>query len=809
MMKMGKLPTIAAVIAMAAVSSTALRAQETTTAEEKAKGGVEEIVVTARKRAESLQDAPLTVQAVSKERIEKFDVTSLERIQQITPNLYVGRVSNGSGAQISMRGIGASSATSIGIEQSVATVINGAYYGQGRVLNEGMFDLGQIEILKGPQSLFFGKNATAGVLSITSAKPTEEWANEIKASYEFETEQTRLEGILSGPLSDTVGVRLAVRDSQMDGGWYSNAASQKTFTYNDAALTPFAGVTEVVPGDNRDVPQEDETLARLTFAIEASDDLSITLTGQITEVEVLNSAYNHIPFNCDGGVSAWGVPCGDNFTVRHNRLPASLAANLPYAKGNDLYNDYESWSINAEFEYRMGDYTLNGITNIQENTNDWALPGDFANADNAIYATEHATWEAWSQELRLSSNFDTPINFMIGALWQETERQFNQWVTFGFASYNPAAAAADQYVTYWKDSNTEGETFAPFFEIRYDASETVEITVGGRYTEEDKSSYFTQPYVHPLGIAVLNWAAGGVSGDQSFEEFSPEATISWDASDDVTLYAAYKTGYKSGGFSNGAVYAGVSQAQDFMFEPETAEGIELGMKSTLLDNQLRFNATVYSYEYKDLQLDYFDSAAIVFLTINAGKATSEGVEFDMEYAPYAIPELRMRANIGYNDATYDEFISPCWDGQTAATGCSALLPGYVGKPGQNISGYKTGMAPEWTGSIGLSYDTELSNGMGIGFGGDMLYSDKYNASAMGSPFGWRDSYTLFNAMAYIEAADESWQWKLLGKNLSEEMVISGMLEGANSGAVAGRAHADSIGYGGPGRTIELQFAYRF
>ncbi len=137
-MKMGRLPTIAAMIAMTAVSSTALLAQETTTEEEKAKGGVEEIVVTARKRAESLQDAPLTVQAVSKERIEKFDVTSLERIQQITPNLYVGRVSNGSGAQISMRGIGASSATSIGIEQSVATVINGAYYGQGRVLNEGI-----------------------------------------------------------------------------------------------------------------------------------------------------------------------------------------------------------------------------------------------------------------------------------------------------------------------------------------------------------------------------------------------------------------------------------------------------------------------------------------------------------------------------------------------------------------------------------------------------------------------------------------------------------------------------------------------
>ncbi len=127
-------------------------------------GGPEEIVVTARKRQESLQDAPLSVSAISQERIEKMDVTSLEKIAALTPQFFVGRSSNGSGAQMTLRGIGSSS-TSIGIEQSVAVIMDGVYYGQGRVLNEGMFDLAQIEILKGPQSLFFGKNATAGAIN--------------------------------------------------------------------------------------------------------------------------------------------------------------------------------------------------------------------------------------------------------------------------------------------------------------------------------------------------------------------------------------------------------------------------------------------------------------------------------------------------------------------------------------------------------------------------------------------------------------------------------------------------------------------
>src|SRR5690606_23513239 len=133
-----------------------------------AQGGIQDIVVTARKRQESVQDVPVAVTAISPVVIQQQDLTSIEKIAARTPSFTVGRASNGSGAQLTMRGIGSSS-TSIGIEQSVAVIVDGVYYGQGRIINEGFFDMERAEILKGPQALFFGKNATAGVISLTTA----------------------------------------------------------------------------------------------------------------------------------------------------------------------------------------------------------------------------------------------------------------------------------------------------------------------------------------------------------------------------------------------------------------------------------------------------------------------------------------------------------------------------------------------------------------------------------------------------------------------------------------------------------------
>jgi iron complex outermembrane recepter protein len=778
--------------------------------ENAARGGLEEVLVTARKREETLQDAPVAVSAISQERIEKFDVTSLERIAALSPQFFVGRSSNGSGAQMTLRGIGSSS-TSIGIEQSVAVVLDGVYYGQGRVLNEGMFDLAQIELLKGPQALFFGKNATAGVVSITSAKPTDEFEAIVRAGYEFEAEQYRLEGIVSGPLSDTVKARFSIRHSEMDGGYFSNQSKEQPYTTFDVA--DGSSTTYTSPADNRDAPGEEETLARLTVAVDPNDELAMIFTASTTKSEVDNSSWNYTAFNCPGGVGGINpdLKCGDNFVITQNRMPSVLANSLPYARSNgDLFNEYESYSLTANVEYSFERFTITSLTNFQDNQNTFGLSGDFQSIPTATFATEKNTWEAFSEELRLTSEFDGALNFMLGILYQKTERKFDQYVSLSGLMDSSVSDPSLVYVGSQKKSFTDGETISPFFQVNYEFTDRVELSVGARYTEETKDSEFVHPY-NNSGLGGI-WRTNEIArGDQSFEELSPEATLSWQVLDDALAYISYKTAYKSGGFSNSGIYSadfmGGSES-DFLFEPETAAGFEAGLKSTLLDNQLRLNLAVYNFEYDDLQVDFFNSPTFAFITLNAGTAKTKGIEVDAEFAPMSVPGLSVRGSLAYNNAEYANFIAPCWAGQTAAQGCTSTVPGTNGTPGQDISGESTAMAPELSASFGVSYSNYLQNGWEYGIAIDGIYSDEYNASGFANPHAMRDSYTTLNTSISLAGEGRKWEVQLLGKNLTDEHIVSGVVDGPSTPA-AGGEYADQMGFTSLPRTLAVQLTYRF
>ncbi|MFA7555799.1 MAG: TonB-dependent receptor [Spongiibacteraceae bacterium] len=793
-----------------AIGSTLFVPQLTYAQDNTARGGLEEVVITARKREETLQDAPVAVSAISQERIEKFDVTSLERIAALSPQFFVGRSSNGSGAQMTLRGIGSNS-TSIGIEQSVAVVLDGVYYGSGRVLNEGMFDLAQIELLKGPQSLFFGKNATAGVISITSAKPTDELEVILRAGYEFEAEQTRLEGIVSGPLSDTVKARLSVRHSDMDGGYFQNQSKQQPYNITDVATGN--SFTTVAPADNRDAPGEVETLARLTIAVDPSDELSMTLSASMTQAEVQNSSWNYTAFNCPGGVGGVNpdLKCGDNFVITQNRMPSIIAKSLPYARSNgDLFNEYESYSLTANIEYSFENYTLTSVTNYQDNQNTFGLSGDFQSFPTPTFATERNTWNAFSEELRLASMFNGPFNYMVGILYQKTERKFDQYVTAGGLMDSGVQNSQLTHVGSQKKSFTDGETISPFFQVTYEFTDRLELSMGARYSDETKDSEFVHPY-NNAGLGGI-WRTNEVArGDQSFTEWSPEATLSWQMRDDILVYIAYKTAYKSGGFSNSGIYSadfmGGSES-DFLFEPETASGFELGLKSTLLDNQLRLNVAVYDFEYEDLQVDFFNSPTFAFITLNAGSAKTQGIELDAEFAPMAVPGLSVRGSLSYNDAEYDDFVAPCWAGQTVSQGCNTTVPGTNGTPGQDLSGKSTAMAPEITASFGVSYSNYLQNGWEYGIALDGIYSDEYNSSGFSNPNAMRDSYTTLNASISLAGDGRMWELQLLGKNLTDEHIVSGVVDGPST-PLAGGEYADQMGFTSLPRTLALQLTYRF
>lgn len=797
-------------------------AQDTGTAETApAAGGLGEIVVTARKRAETAQDVPVAVTAFSEELILQRDITSVEKIAAIAPNFNVGRASNGSGAQLTLRGIGSSS-TSIGIEQSVAVVVDGAYYGQGRVINEGFFDLQRVEVLKGPQALFFGKNATAGVLSFTTNDPGPEREFITRAGYEFNAQQWRVEGIASLPLGDNAGVRLAMRYSKMEGGLYENIQTDRTYTTLDVVDLGAGGdgnpIVSTATPVTSDQPGEEEFLSRLTFKVEPTDRLTINLKGSYNYNRTANSSWNYVPFACgqaNGLSQLTGLPCEADFITRQNNLPTDIAANFPLAPADGRpFNRYESVAVNGAIDWQADNFVISSVTNYQWNNNRFLCVCDFQTGDDAgTWATEDTSWEAFSQELRLRSEFDGQFNFMLGALYQSTKRQFDQFVMFA-GLRNSAASPGNEYLATTKNSFTEGETFSLFGQVTFAITPELELAAGGRYTDETKDSFFTQPYNNP-GLTFIfreqSAPLGEVVANQSFEDFAPEVTLSYKPNDDLLLFGAYKTGYKSGGFSNGGINSAFSPDPlgDLTFDPETVEGFEAGIKSTLASNQLRLNLTLFTYDYSDLQVDFFNSPIFAFQTLTAD-ARTRGVEVDFEYAPYAVAGLNLRGSLNYTDAEYTDFPqAPCYAGQTIAEGCT-LVGGLSAR--QDLTGARLSVAPEWTGTLGAAYDVPLGNSLDFGINADARYSSSYLASGFGNPLSDQDSYVTLDAGIRIGANDGNWQVAVIGKNLTNRFFVTGVVDGPSTGTGTGTAtglRADQLGFGNMPRTVTVELTKRF
>ena len=337
----------------------------------------------------------------------------------------------------------------------------------------------------------------------------------------------------------------------------------------------------------------------------------------------------------------------------------------------------------------------------------------------------------------------------------------------------------------------------------------LEATGGVRYIHETKDSYFLQPYVAP-SLAALFIPNDRLKADQTFDNWSPEITLTWKPNSDITVYGAYKTAYKSGGFSNSTTYVRATRVQDVAFGPEKASGFEGGIKTFLMDRQLRLDLSLYTYKYTDLQVDYFNSATFAYISTNAGSARTKGIELEAEFAPHAVEGLTLRGSINYNKARYIDFIAPCYSGETIQEGCTLLSP--QGARMQDISGAPTAVAPKWTGSFGVSYDTPISNTLTFGLSADGRYSSSYLASAFNNPYSRQSSYVSLDASARVTTQDNRWQLALIGKNLTNRFIATGVVDGPSTGSGTGTANgvfADQVGYISMPRTVQVQLTWRY
>lgn len=801
----------------------------------------EEIIVTARSVEESVRDIPVAITAVGEERLNLFALESMTDLEAITPQLSVFRAGNGNGASIQIRGVG-STTTSIGIEQSVAVILDGVYFPQGRAINEGLFDVSQVAVLKGPQALYFGKNATAGVVSIQTNNPGDEFEASLRVNNEFESDDLTLEGMISIPINEMIGVRLAVQTSEMSDGWIENNALPEANAYQTTDAATFAQETYNNPRAASDWPQEETTFARLTVAGDLSERFSYNLKGSYAKFEQGTPSGGLELFDCRAlaGIAhqvAAVVPqppgrqtplvepialptadCRPDGKRGWNNVPPDIARTnrLLSQFGGDDGDLYESWAVTGNFDWAFENFDLNIILNYHDQDAEWVGDQD-ATGVTSIFAGERNTFDNLSAEFRLVTRLDQPVNFVLGGYLQETERYFNQVVNFAGAR-NTAADPNDEFTAYDKISETDGDTQSLYAEIIWDITERWQLTAGARYIDENKESYFIQPYVNPFftGLFTLYDPADPSTravADQNFDDIIPEVTLRFEPTDNLTLYVAYKEGFKSGGFSNSAILSNLSPPGffDFTFDTEEVKGGEIGAKASLLDGAMQASLEVFYYDFSDLQVDFFNSAQFAYVTDNAGGSETKGAELQIDWFT-PIDGLSVSGSLAYLKSTFTDFESFCTTGQTAAQGCILPPPPAVETDArQNLDGNTRPNAPEWSGFVALNYETPITDGIVFGATANIQFRSKLGLLSTDAT-ATQSAYETYDANIRIAAADGKWQAALIGKNLTDEYAFRSAGNTPGTGGNTGTAEgfpSDLQGVAIRPRQVELELTYRF
>jgi outer membrane receptor protein involved in Fe transport len=511
-----------------------------------------------------------------------------------------------------------------------------------------------------------------------------------------------------------------------------------------------------------------------------------------------------------------GVPdldgeCKVDFRQSRGMAPPELGANMPelLKKGGESYGDYKSLAISFKAEYDLEDINISSVTGYHALRSKLFDNYDFSNASQ-VFAHEDTKFKAFSQEIRALSSFDFPVNFMIGAFYQDANLTFRN--TSRIAAL-PADTATGRYFSWDRTSTQDGRTWSVFGEAIWQIVDSLELSGGVRYTKERKVSHLQNSYVHALLNAVFS--RDPFDSTIANDNLSPQVTLSWHATDELMLYGAYKQGFKSGGFSHStaprrSALPLADQVKALEFGPEKVKGFELGAKGAFLADTLRANLVFYRYEYSDLQVNIFDSSIAAFRVANAAAARTTGVELDVDWA--ATDELTLRGAVAYNDASYTDYIGGCWAGQTPLQGCNLQPNGLGVFQTQDLSGTQLQLAPEWEITAGFTYSLPVANGMVLDWNVDGRYSSSYPLYPQQRPDARQDGYFTIDAGLTLRSDDDRWAVSFIGRNLSNEVVLLSAVDSPLTGSGTGTPNgkwADLAGTTQRGRSLMFQVTYRF
>jgi iron complex outermembrane receptor protein len=790
------------------VLSTALaaRAEEVPAGE----GGLEIVTVSARRQTERLIDVPVAASVLGAQDIEKYALTDLTQIESVAPGLNIVREPGGfPGAAISIRGIQNFGTGDAGLEQPVSVIVDGIPISRGYIVDAGFFDLADIQVLKGPQALFFGKDSPAGVVALESVtpKPGEPRTGYLKANYGFIERDPVIEGAISLPVGDTLAVRLALRGEDMQGGYMKNGA------------VPLAANPSgyLVPGPNYDrYPQTKQAIGRFSAVWAPSDAFDVTL-------KYLQSYYHDdgangptVLTNCDNGqhpffnnlltgafIQDTNATCGNRRTTYSGSQPPIILNGFPNApKDGKYYTRVQQQLTSLIAAYRLPKLEITSNTGFYH-----VKASEFDTYDMDVFAEvpvfQAETTSLVTEELRAVTRFDSSLNFTFGGFFENERRSYLQDGRIFTLGPYPVPGPFFGITSDWiNDDHNYAQDYSFFGQARWHIVPQLELAAGGRWTKARKHSTLGQPfqyidlfYPDPATQDPNFTPSGNVYRlHTTYNNFSPEVTLTWHPSTNMTVYAAYKTGFLAGGVENSAIipnYTQLPQSQitaNLTYAPETDKGEEVGIKVNGLGGRFSGDLTLYHYIYDNLQIATYHVATTSFTIGNAASSVNQGVDLNAAYR--ANDQLTLRTFIGYVDNKFRDYPNaPCYSGQICPNGT------------QDLSGTAFS-APRWEGHFGFNYEAGLTGQLRFALSAD-------SASFSRTPLINRQpgtataAHTLLNASIRVFQADGPWEIALMGTNLTDEFYASNIF-----GKPLGK-NQDIIAVANPGREIRLQGQYRF
>ena len=730
-MKIGSRQTVLSAAVLAALTALpAAQAQD---------GGLEEIVVTARKQTESLQDVGFAVSAMSQTEIERTFARDLTDLASISPNLIIDDTGQGPGgvAAIFIRGIGVADVEK-NFDPAVGVVVDGMFIGANAGSLLRSIDLASAEVLRGPQGTLFGRNTIGGLINVTRTQPTGELGGKLRAGVEnYDTYY--VDGVLNFGLTENLAGKVVVAKREQDEGYFDNATTGQDgrgkVDYQSYNLNMLWSAT-----DNLELEftyQEEETDQDTPELINTAQDrhLFCNNTGQQPGNTVdygYCSPSMSSPISGDRYVTLnQGLRSGGPTASRDNPLLFSMesdAVPLPLQSTFDteMYSFEARWSLSDS--YRI-DYLFGHWESDETAFTNWdGVP-------ELLYSTSRpGSYEQDSHELRLTYDAGGRLSFVGGVYHWESSyiAESNSWVGF---------PAPGLIIDIYQFTEQDTESRAVFFEGDYAVTDRLTLTVGGRYTKDEKNTRQEGNVETISGDFTAN-------PEEEWSEFTPRMGARYAFNDDVMAFFTYSKGYRSGGF-NGRVNS-VIEARE-AFDPETVDNYELGIKSEWLDNRLRINANIFFMEYEDKQeeLQLPDSSGTGQKTVvtNASSATIQGIEFDVQ--AYVSDRLSLRANLGYLDTEYDNFQYTALDGSVV-----------------DLSSLEFRRAPDVTGTLDATYEWDMAGGTAW-VRGSYHYIGGHFTNVTNSPELENDGQSLVDASVNY-AMNNGLTFSLFGRNLTDE-----------------------------------------